>query len=84
MNKDVERIAFRMKDLLLVIGDKDLEMKVYLKDRGEIDYDQAEEYRNLYVVDVGIVMEDDKPLLQITLNESIEIIYFPNNLDISN
>jgi len=68
-----------MKDLLLIIQDKETDIRVFDNDV-EIDYDKAADYKDKYVVNISIgtdKAENNKPYLNIYLSGKVELIYLP-------
>ena len=80
LNENIERIPFRLKDLLMVIQDKEVNMKLYLNDVEIEDEDDIARYMNHWVVDTwpGIDIEDCQPVINISVSDNIEIIYIKN------
>lgn len=84
IREDVERIPFRLKDLLSTIQDKNIDLIIVLPSGDEINYREAEQYRNYYVVDIAPKFNENSNLyLYVGISKDIEIVYtqIPENSD---
>lgn len=79
--------AFRLKDFIATMTNKEHDcVQIYYKNV-EIDYDCVADYKDKYVVGICIGDEDGTPCIILQLDDTIEIIqipYIPDNEDDSN
>lgn len=84
MGTSFERTSFRLKDLLSAIQDKNTVVDIRLPNGVEIIYDLIAEYKDYFVIDIGIkndcYNQDTNEYgigLSIVISKDIEIIYTP-------
>ncbi|MEG0898371.1 MAG: hypothetical protein RSF40_01495 [Oscillospiraceae bacterium] len=63
--------------MFTVITNKNTLVRIFC-DGQEINYDNAANYRNYYVANVGIGEEDKEPCLVVDISETSIVAYLPN------
>ena len=73
--KNVERISFRLKNLLNVIQNKETLITIFHNGE-EIDYDQIGNYKDFYIANLGIGHDQNGELcIAVEIIETIEMVY---------
>lgn len=78
-NSSVERVVFRLKDLLTFISNKETNIRIFYNDN-EIDYNLMGMYKDYYVLDIGIGSTDEgNSCIDICIDTKIVLVYMPSN-----